>query len=589
MRLQDLRVERLDGVEIVAGVDLDIARGELVALVGESGCGKTAVALACLGYARPGTRLAGGGIRLGDDDLLGLAPPAVRRLRGTRVSYVPQDPGTALNPALRIGDQLAESVRLGGGAPAERVPDLFERVGLPADRTFARRFPHQLSGGQQQRVAIAMALAARPGLIVLDEPTTGLDVTTQARILQEIVTLRGEQLSMLYVTHDLAVVSGIADRVAVMYAGRVVEAASRDAIFARPRHPYTRRLIAAVPGSLAERRRLHGLPGRAVGPGERPGGCDFAPRCEYAADACRAAVPPLEPTDGGAARCIRWTEVAGRPAPTGALLELAPPVREDLLVVEDLSVTFRGRGRRGGAHRALDGVSLALGAPETLGIVGESGSGKSTLARCIAGLQAADGGRIAFDGQLLVPGVRGRTPEQRRGIQLVFQNPDSSLNPRLDVLETLHAPLERFQGVGRRDSVERAAALLELVRLPRAMLRRRPRELSGGEKQRVAVARALAAEPAVIVCDEITSALDVSVQAAIIELLLDLRERLGTSLLFISHDLAVVRAVADRVLVLEQGQVREQGAAEAVFLRPAHAYTRALLAAVPKLPAASGA
>jgi len=271
------------------------------------------------------------------------------------------------------------------------------------------------------------------------------------------------------------------------------------------------------------------------------------------------------------------------------VLELAPPARADLLVVDDVSVTFRGRGRRGAVHRALDGVSLALGAPETLGIVGESGSGKSTLARCIAGLQAPDGGRIAFGGQPLAPAVRRRTQEQRRGIQLVFQNPDSSLNPRLDVLDTLRAPLERFHGVARQESVERAAALLELVRLPRAMLRRRPRELSGGEKQRVAVARALAAEPAVIVCDEITSALDVSVQAAIIELLLDLRDRLGTSLLFISHDLAVVRAVADRVLVLEQGQVREQGPAEAVFLRPAHAYTRTLLSAVPRLPAVSGA
>jgi peptide/nickel transport system ATP-binding protein len=593
--IRDLRVELLSGMDVVDEVSFDVGEGEVLALVGESGCGKTATALACLGYARPGTKIAAGEVLVDGINLHGLPSPQLRRLRGSRVSYVPQDPSTALNPGFRIGDQVEEMLRV--HRPNEqnlerRAAELFEAVELSGDTVFRRRYPHELSGGQQQRVVIAMAIACEPRLIVLDEPTTGLDVTTQARVLKVIDELRStHHLSVLYVTHDLAVVAQLADRVAVMYSGRLVEAATREELFAHPRHPYTRRLLAAIPGTLDRRLRLKGIAGTAPPPGERPHGCSFAPRCEFATDISRQEFPPVEEiAPGHLVRCHNWKGVAKlyqTPVSAEAVTYDEAAGKTPVLAVSKLVASYSSRGLRPAETiRVLDGVSFDLGRKETLAVVGESGSGKTTLARCIVGLHQATSGAIALNG-VPVPGrAIERYKEVRRRIQVVFQNPDGSLNPRQTVARMIERPLELFFDPPRSEIRAKTLELLELVRLTPGVLQRYPRDLSGGEKQRVAIACALAPRPEIVVCDEITSALDVSVQAAILELLLDLRERLQTSFLFISHDLSVVRAVADRVLVLQQGTVREYGDADAVFRRPKDAYTRALLEAVPEIPEA---
>jgi peptide/nickel transport system ATP-binding protein len=588
--VRGLRIEVEPGVDIVADVDFQIPEAEVFALVGESGCGKTTTALACLGYARPGTRFAGGEIFFGGEDVLRHGPAQLRRLRGVSVSYVPQDPATALHPSLSIGEQLDEMLRVhhvAEGGRLERVQSLLDEVQLPSDTRFRRRYPHQLSGGQQQRVVIALALACRPRLVVLDEPTTGLDVTTQARILETITALReSHRLSMLYVTHDLGVVAQIADRVAVMYAGRIVETAPKERLFLQPRHPYTRRLLAAVPTSLSERKRVRGIPGTAVGPGARPPGCAFAPRCEFAREKCLEVDPPPEHvTLGHSVRCIRWREI--EPAidvnqDTGDIpREMSQP---PLLVISELVVTYPERPSFNQiALRALDGVTFAQHSHEALAVVGESGSGKSTLARCIVGLHGPAAGTIRFHGADLAPRAGDRDAATRRQIQIVFQNPDDSLNPKRSIAEILERPLKLLMGLRGRDLAARVFELIELVRLPASMLARYPRELSGGEKQRVAIARALAPGPELLIADEITSALDVSVQAAIIELLLNLKQTIGVAMLFVSHDLAVVRSIADRVLVVQNGAIREAGAVDDIFNRPRDPYTRKLLAAVPDI------
>ncbi len=591
--VRDLRIELLNGVDVVDEVEFTILEGEVLALVGESGCGKTSTAMACLGFARPGSRIVSGEIVVGGTDVLRLSGPELRRFRGSEISFVPQDPSSALNPGLRIGSQIEEMLavhRPSEPQRADRVRKLLEAVQLPSGDDFLRRYSHQLSGGQQQRVVIAMSLACRPRLLVLDEPTTGLDVTTQARILAMIDELRRQHhLSMLYVTHDLAVVAQLADRVAVMYGGRIVESAPKNGLFLRPRHPYTQRLLAAIPGSLERRRRLKGIPGSAVAPGERPAGCFFAPRCEHATDLCAQVFPPHDRV--GAAhtvRCHHWQEIVT--PDREASIDDHPGVEawrkvleSPLLAVSELVATYPERALGRHALRALEDVSFELGRYETLGVVGESGSGKTTLARCIVGLHRPAEGAIVFNGVELAGRAIQRGEDLRRRIQIVFQNPDSSLNPRQSVAQIVERPLRQFFDLRGAKLRTRAAELLELVRLPQSALKRYPRDLSGGENQRVAIAAALAPRPDLVVCDEITSALDVSVQAAIIELLIELGASLGTSFLFISHDLAVVRAIADRVLVLQRGQIREHGDADAVFRNPKDAYTQALLDAVPEI------
>ncbi|HEY7731778.1 MAG TPA: ABC transporter ATP-binding protein [Gaiellaceae bacterium] len=587
LTVRGLRVELASTAAVVDDVSLHVAPGEALGLVGESGSGKTTTALALLGFARPGVRIVAGEV-----EVAGRAVPpdderAARALRGSRVGYVPQDPGNSLNPALRIGasiqDVLDEHVR---SAPRARdVPAALASVHLPGDSAFARRFPHQLSGGQQQRVTIAMALACEPPLVVLDEPTTGLDVVTQARVLDELRRLRAERgLSLVYVSHDLAVVSQIADRLAVLYAGRVIEEGPVVEVLSRPRHPYTRGLVASIPDHVVPRR-LRSMPGVAVGVGERPPGCAFAPRCPQRRERCERELPELEPIgDGREVRCFEWRatpatvfEPPAVPTPSGA-------VGEALLRVESLAAEHRGRHE---TTVAAHEVSFEIPPGGCVALVGESGSGKTTIARCIAGLHTPSGGRILLDGVPLAARAARRPVDARRRIQIVFQNPYDSLNPRHRVADSIARPARVLRGLGRQQAAGAVAELLERVRLPTRVAARFPGELSGGERQRVAIARALAAGPDLLICDEITSALDVSVQAAVLELLAELRGELGVAVLFISHDLGVVASVADRVLVLERGAVCEQGRVADVLARPQHPYTQALLDAAPRLPEAA--
>jgi len=582
LRAADVRIELSSGDAVIEGIDLQVGPGEILGLVGESGSGKTTTALSVFGYHAPGLRMTSGeisiaGEKLGDDG-------AFRAARGRLASYVPQNPGTALNPSLRVADAIEDMIRA-ERRNAEGPHRLLERVGLPGDRDFGRRFPHQLSGGQQQRVCIAASLAPDPTLVVLDEPTTGLDVVTQDRILKELLRLRDEQqVAMLYITHDLAVVAQIAGRIAVMYAGHIVEQGPAAEILRQPRHPYTRGLMAATPDHLRPRV-LGAMPGIAVGVGERPPGCPFAPRCEQRKPRCEGELPQLEPTAAGGheVRCFEWRRT---PPVDWVALEVAAggePNGPAILEVNALCAEYRGAR---GSVVAVSDVSFEVAPRGCLAIVGESGSGKTTVARAIAGLHPPASGRVLLGGEVLHGSAHKRTVQQRRRIQLVFQNPAEALNPRHSVAESIARPAQVLRRLGRNETRVEVARLLEAVRLPAAAGERYPGELSGGERQRVAIARALAAEPEVLVCDEITSALDVSVQAVVLELLRELRDEFGLAVIFISHDLGVVATIAEQVLVLEGGVVCERGVAAEVLGAPQHPYTQRLLEAAPSLSAA---
>jgi peptide/nickel transport system ATP-binding protein len=582
LRLSDLGVRvSSNGDAIVEDIDLELARGEILGLVGESGSGKTTTALSLLGYSGEGVRISSGALEIAGEHVR--MNESMRASRGVIISYVPQDPNRSLNPSLRVGDAIGEVVAAHlKSRPDDVVPLMLRAVGLPDSPEFVRRYPHQLSGGQQQRVLIAIALVCSPAVVVLDEPTTGLDVVTQARILTELLRLRDELgISMVYVTHDLAVVAQIADRIAVMYAGRIVEQGRADVILRTPRHPYSRGLLASIPDHVRPRV-LEPMPGIAVGVGERPAGCSFAPRCPHRTERCDVEMPPLAPIgERHEVRCFHWEQTPPIAAiPLQTLERRSNPGPQPVLVVEGLGAQHRS-GRE--IVVAARDVTFAVERGACVALVGESGSGKTTIARTIAGLHALAAGRILLNGQELPGPVRRRSVEQRRSIQLVFQNPASALNPRHTVSDEIGRPVRVLRGLDRRLVDGEVKRLLECVRLPARLAERYPFELSGGERQRVAIARALAADPSVILCDEITSALDVSVQAAVLKLLNDLRSDLGLSLLFITHDLGVVATVADDVLVLENGSVCERGQTAAVLSAPHDPYTQRLLEAAPSL------
>jgi peptide/nickel transport system ATP-binding protein len=589
--VSELRIVNGRGQPVVADVSFTLRPGQVLGLVGESGSGKTAIAHALLGHARRGLRIAAGSVRLHGTDLLTLEPRRLRAVRGAAVAYVPQDPGSAFDATLRIGAQLAEALRIHGvTAKAERrarIAEALADVQLDPARVL-RRYPHQMSGGQLQRVAIAMAFLLHPSVIVLDEPTTGLDVTTQRHVITLVARLAGEHGSaVVYVSHDLAVVSGLATRVAVLYAGQLMELGPTAAVFAAPVHPYSRALIAAIPQLGGAAGAATGIPGSPPRPGSRGAGCAFSPRCGFATAACTATVIPLAVVKAGtqhAARCLRATD-SGWPGTAqgerSGLVTLRQSPNEPSLLSRDPILHIDGLRASHNGHPVLDDVTFTIDHGASAALVGSSGSGKTTLARCIVGLHTGWTGSISFSGTRLVPGVAGRTAETLRDIQYVFQNPYNSLNPRRTLGSSIEMPLRRFTSLDAGVRRARVRDLLAEVALDPAMADRYPGELSGGERQRAAIARALAAMPRLLVCDEVTSALDVSVQATIVRLLRALQRDRGLSLLFITHNLALVQEVAANVVVLDRGRIVEQGPADRVLVEPATDYTRRLLADAP--------
>jgi peptide/nickel transport system ATP-binding protein len=577
-------------IRVVRDVSFRVGRGESYGLVGESGNGKSTVALAIVRYLARNGRVTGGRIAIDGRDVLALNNQQLQALRANTVSMVYQEPGRALNPTIRVGRQVAEVFEIAGlekDQALDRAREMLERVQISDPEGVMRRYPHQLSGGMLQRVVIAMALASEPTLLILDEPTTALDATVEAEVLDLILRLRTEfGTSLLFISHNLGVIAKMCDRVGVLYAGEMFEQGPAREVFENPRHPYTVGLLRCIPrrDMLKAHRALDTIPGSLPAPGALPEGCIFSDRCGLVQDRCRTEKPPLY--DAGAQRLSRchFHETA-QTLPRETPPELAPVQRSGengaLIQINDVSKTFRSGGE---TIHGLVGVNLELRAGETLGLVGESGSGKTTLARVLLGLTAPDkGSEIKLDGEALPETADHRTHAQEKALQIVFQNPDSALNRRHSVRRLISRALSKLGGYRGEALMNRLMALISEVRLSQRHLALRPAQLSGGLKQRVAIARAFAGDPRIVVCDEPTSALDVSVQAAILNLLNDLQRREDVAYLFISHDLGVVRYLSDRIVVLYLGRIMEIGPAETVFSGPQHPYTEALLSAVPTL------
>ena len=583
-------------IKVLRDVSLTINRGESIGLVGESGSGKSTLALAALGYFKRGLRVLSGSAHFDGIDMLGLERDELQNIRGGRLALIPQNSGQSLTPTLRIGRQVGEALRLHSdgdeGAFDARIIELLTQVRLPDPAALVRRYPHELSGGQQQRVAIAMALAGEPDALLLDEPTTGLDVTTQAHILELLRDLaRDRNMAMLYVSHDLGAISRVCDRVVVMYAGEIVLKGTTKQVLLSPRHPYAHGLLASIP-RLNQNSLPLSLDGRPPMPGETINGCAFADRCGLADDKCRQSAPPLERIKSGEdVRCFHSDKISQIKKPDkkpARRTDLGGLEAGDALALNDLAITYaksdfldRMFSNAPPPPPTVKGINITIEKGETLGLVGESGSGKSTILKAIAGLISPMGGSITLHGETrLTPRVEDRPALNLRQIQMIFQNPDDSLNPRHTVAQILAQPLRLYFDLSGDALHQRSIELVERVRLGAHYLDRLPSQLSGGEKQRVAVARAFAANPEIVLCDEVTSALDVSVQAAVLDLLDTLKTQQGTTYIFVSHDLAVVKAISDRVAVLYQGRLCEIGPADAVYQAPFHPYTDVLLGAV---------
>jgi len=580
---------RVRGIDrrVLRGVSFTIERGRSYGLVGESGCGKSTAALGIVRYLPRNGRVTGGRIAVAGHDVLALGGGALRHYHARIVSMVYQNPGAALNPSMRVGDQVSEAftaLGVSGREASDRALEALKTVQIADPGSVIARYPHQLSGGMQQRVVIAMALAKNPELLILDEPTTGLDATVEAEVLDLVAQLQ-EQLNtaVLFISHNLGVISKMCDRVGVLYAGRLVEEGPVQTVLSDPRHPYTVGLLRCIPrgGVRKDHGRLDTIAGFLPSLGEDISGCVFADRCALADDRCRTDEPPMFAIESGhESRCWYHERAADLPREEAPDLELPRVEREHTPLVEirDLTKVFTQRGHD--VH-ALTAVSASIWPGETLGLVGESGSGKTTLARTLLGIVPPTEGVAVLDGRELAPTYQKRTRDDLRSLQIVFQNPDSALNRRHSVRRILLRSMRKLAGIGGEAAETRLRDLAARVRITERTLTQKPVQLSGGLKQRVAIARAFAGEPKLVVCDEPTSALDVSVQAAILNLLVELQAERRVAYVFISHDLGVVRYISDRIAVLYLGRLQELGPADVVFDGPHHPYTEALLSAVP--------
>ncbi len=596
---------RKGDVHAVKDVTFEIRRGETVGIVGESGCGKSTLAYGMVNYLGRNGKISKGDIIFQGQSLVGRSPEELRQLRGNQISMVYQDPMTSLNPVLRIGEQMTEVLTVHRGMSdreaRERCASMLARVNMPDPEKVLERYPHQISGGQQQRVVIAMAMLNNPALLIMDEPTTALDVTVEAAVLDLVNELRRDfDTAILLISHNMGVIARVSDRVGVMYAGELVEMAAVEEIFSNPRHPYTQGLIRCLPklGRSKESSVLFPIRGRVPDPANLPPGCLYEPRCDYAREACRQERPDLRHLNPHhTTRCLFSEEID--PAEWTPPPDMVPAVEapdnndklaDTILTVHNLQTYYRhpnssalsmiGLGEKEYV-KAVDGVSFEVFKGKTLGVVGESGCGKSTLIKTIIGLESKTGGEAEFMSFDIGDKVNKRDLTLIRELQMVFQNPDSTMNPTYTVGKQIERPLRRFKTVPKDKIREEVVRLLRAVKLDEYYYDRLPRQLSGGEKQRVGIARALAGRPDLVLCDEPVSALDVSVQAAVVNLLLEIQQEFETTMMFIAHDLSVVRFLSDYIAVMYLGQIVEIGPAEAIYQPPYHPYTEALLSAVP--------